>query len=159
VISKLVKILTLNLRTSLSSRYGVNRSRNCALLLLLSLSVLYGPRAFVLSGSTSAKLTIKGDVEKPLALTLDDLRRLPRKTVKVMNPHDKKEETYEGVLLTELLKRAGVPQGAELRGAAMATYVQADAADGYRVIFSLAELDTDFQDSDVIVADNSGFGA
>ena len=40
-----------------------------------------------------------------------------------------------------------------MRGTAMATYVQADAADGYRVIFSLAELDTDFQDSDVIVAD------
>ena len=35
----------------------------------------------------------------------------------------------------------------------MATYVQADAPDGYRVIFSLAELDSDFQDSDVIVAD------
>jgi DMSO/TMAO reductase YedYZ molybdopterin-dependent catalytic subunit len=55
--------------------------------------------------------------------------------------------------LAELLRRARVPQGAQLRGAAMATYVQADAADGYRVIFSLAELDADFQESDVIVAD------
>jgi DMSO/TMAO reductase YedYZ molybdopterin-dependent catalytic subunit len=70
-----------------------------------------------------------------------------------VNPHEKKEETYEGVLVTELLKSAGVPLGAQLRGAAMATYVKADAADGYRVIFSLAELDMDFQDSDVIVAD------
>jgi hypothetical protein len=35
----------------------------------------------------------------------------------------------------------------------MATYVQADASDGYRVIFSLPELDADFQDSEVIVAD------
>lgn len=78
---------------------------------------------------------------------------MPRKTLKVMNPHEKKEESYEGVLLTELLKRAGVPLGAQLRGAAMASYVQADAADGYRVIFSLAELDEDFQDSGVIVAD------
>jgi DMSO/TMAO reductase YedYZ molybdopterin-dependent catalytic subunit len=78
---------------------------------------------------------------------------MPRKTLKVMNPHEKKEETYEGVLVTELLKSAGVPLGAQLRGAAMATYVKADAADGYRVIFSLAELDMDFQDSDVIVAD------
>jgi hypothetical protein len=84
---------------------------------------------------------------------LDDLHHLPRKTLRVMNPHDKKEETYEGVLVTEVLKRAGVPQGAQLRGAALATYVQADAADGYRVIFSLAELDPDFQDSEVIVAD------
>jgi DMSO/TMAO reductase YedYZ molybdopterin-dependent catalytic subunit len=35
----------------------------------------------------------------------------------------------------------------------MATYVQADASDGYRAIFSLPELDADFQDSEVIVAD------
>lgn len=103
--------------------------------------------------SAAARLTIKGDVEKPLSLSLEDLRQFPRKALKVTNPHDKNEETYEGVLVTELLKRAGVPQGGQLRGAAMATYIQADAADGYRVIFSLAELDSDFQDSDVIVAD------
>jgi DMSO/TMAO reductase YedYZ molybdopterin-dependent catalytic subunit len=117
------------------------------------MSTIDSHRTLAQSGSTTAQLTIKGDVEKPLSVTLDDLRHLPRKTLMVMNPHEKKEETYEGVLLTELLKRAGVPQGAQLRGAAMATYVQADAADGYRVVFSLAELDADFQDSDVIVAD------
>jgi DMSO/TMAO reductase YedYZ molybdopterin-dependent catalytic subunit len=130
----------------------VNRFWVHSLLFLVFSSASYS-RTGAQTAPTTAQLTIKGDVEKPLSLTLDDLRHLPRKTLKVMNPHDKKEETYEGVLLTELLKRAGVPQGAQLRGAAMATYVQADAADGYRVIFSLAELDTDFQDSDVIVAD------
>jgi hypothetical protein len=35
----------------------------------------------------------------------------------------------------------------------MATYVLAEASDGYRVVFSLAELDPDFVDSDVVVAD------
>ena len=53
----------------------------------------------------------------------------------------------------ELLRRAGVPQNEKLRGSAMATYVLAEAADGYRVLYSLAELDSDFQDSEVIVAD------
>jgi hypothetical protein len=32
-------------------------------------------------------------------------------------------------------------------------YVVAEASDGYRVVFSLAELDCEFVDSDVIVAD------
>lgn len=114
---------------------------------------MYRAQTSAQSASTAAQLTIKGDVEKTLSLTLEDFRHLPRTTLKVMNPHDKKEETYEGVLLTELLKRAGVPLGAQLRGAAMATYIQADASDGYRVIFSLPELDADFQDSEVIVAD------
>jgi len=57
------------------------------------------------------------------------------------------------VAVQELLRRAGVPQNEELRGSAMATYVLAEAADGYRVLHSLAELDSDFQDSEVIVAD------
>ena len=105
------------------------------------------------SAPTRAQLTVGGDVEKRLSLTREDLLHMPRRTLKVTNPHDHPEETYEGVLLAELLKRAGVPLGAQLRGAAMATYVQADAADGYRVVFSLAELDTDLLDSDVLVAD------
>jgi len=70
-----------------------------------------------------------------------------------MNPHEKKEEIYEGVAIRELLRRAGVPQNEKLRGAAMAIYVVAEASDGYRAVFSLAELDSDIQDSDVIVAD------
>jgi hypothetical protein len=123
------------------------------LLLLFVSTALYCPGAFGQSSATAAQLSIIGDVEKTLSLTLDDLHHMPRTTLKVTNPHDKKEETYAGVLLAELLKRAGVPQGAQLRGAAMATYVQADASDGYRVIFSLPELDADFQDSEVIVAD------
>jgi DMSO/TMAO reductase YedYZ molybdopterin-dependent catalytic subunit len=35
----------------------------------------------------------------------------------------------------------------------MATYVLAEGSDGYRVTFSLAELDSDFEESEVIVAD------
>lgn len=35
----------------------------------------------------------------------------------------------------------------------MTSYVVAEASDGYRVVFSLAELDSAFLDSDVIVAD------
>jgi DMSO/TMAO reductase YedYZ molybdopterin-dependent catalytic subunit len=35
----------------------------------------------------------------------------------------------------------------------VASYVLAEAADGYRVVFSLAELDSGILDSEVIVAD------
>jgi DMSO/TMAO reductase YedYZ molybdopterin-dependent catalytic subunit len=78
---------------------------------------------------------------------------MPRKTLSVVNPHDKKKETYEGVLLEDLLTKAGVPQGEQLRGTSMATYVIAEATDGYRVVFSLAELDSGILESEVIVAD------
>ncbi len=78
---------------------------------------------------------------------------MPRKTLTVLNPHDKKTEKYEGVAVEEILRKAGVPQGEALRGPAMTTYVLAGAADGYQVVFSLAELDSGIVDSEVIVAD------
>jgi hypothetical protein len=55
--------------------------------------------------------------------------------------------------LADLLKLAGAPSGDKLRGPALATYVLVEAADGYRVVFSLAELDPGIQDSNVLVAD------
>ena len=57
--------------------------------------------------------------------------------------------------MAELLKRAGAPLGKALRGDAMATYVVASATDGYRVVFSLAELDPEFTNSEIIVADRT----
>jgi DMSO/TMAO reductase YedYZ molybdopterin-dependent catalytic subunit len=111
------------------------------------------PRTSPQSTAAPAELRIGGAVSTPLVLTVADLKKMPRKTLSVVNPHDKKKETYEGVLLEKLLHRAGVPQGEQLRGHAMATYVTAEAADGYRVVFSLAELDSGILESEVIVAD------
>jgi hypothetical protein len=78
---------------------------------------------------------------------------MSRKTLTVTNPHSQKKETYEGVALEEILRKAGVPTGEQMRGPAMTTYVVFEAADNYRVVFSLAELDSGILDSDVIVAD------
>jgi DMSO/TMAO reductase YedYZ molybdopterin-dependent catalytic subunit len=102
---------------------------------------------------SAAELRVSGAVSTPLTLTVAALQAMPRKTLTVVNPHDRKTEKYEGVALEEILRKAGVPQGQALRGPAMATYVLAEAADGYRVVFSLAELDAGIADSEVIVAD------
>lgn len=100
-----------------------------------------------------SEFTVGGSVSTPLTITAADLKKMDRTTIHVMNPHSHKDETYEGVPLAALLKQAGVPQGEQLRGQWMATCVVAEAADGYRVAFSIAELDSGFLDSDVIVAD------
>jgi len=118
-------------------------------------SIFFGQQASPSTESDAAavELRVTGGVSTPLALSMADLKKMPRKTVKVVNPHEKKAEVYEGVPIQELLRRAGVPQGDGLRGTAMATYVLAEAADGYRVVFSLAELDDGFVHAEVIVAD------
>jgi len=76
---------------------------------------------------------------------------MPHQTVKAYNEHEHQTHSYEGVPLEALLREAGVPQGEKLRGAAMTTYIVAEATDGYRVIFALPELDPSFQDSGVLV--------
>jgi len=109
--------------------------------------------AFAQTTPVTAELRIGGAVSTPLVLTVADLKNMPRKKLTVVNPHNKKTEIYEGVLLEDLLRKAAVTQGENLRGAAMATYVLAEAIDGYRVVFSLAELDSGILESEVIVAD------
>jgi hypothetical protein len=96
-------------------------------------------------------LTIGGDVERSISFTLAELRSLPRTTVTVED--EGRTVRYEGVLIGELLERAGAPLGPELRGDAVTTYVVASARDDYQAVFSLAELDPDYTNSRIIVAD------
>ncbi len=119
-----------------------------AAIMLFALAALQAQTA-----TPNATLTITGAVPTSLNLSVGDLKSMPRKKLTVTNPHNKKTEAYEGVLLEELLHKAGVPHGEQLRGSAMATYVIAEAEDGYQVAFSLAELDSGILDSEIIVAD------
>jgi DMSO/TMAO reductase YedYZ molybdopterin-dependent catalytic subunit len=104
------------------------------------------------AAATAHTLTIAGDVSTPLTLTPADLKSLPRTTVTV-HQEDGTTVTYEGVLVGELLKRAGAPLGRDLSGQALATYVLATASDGYRVVYSIGELDPAMTADEIIVAD------
>jgi hypothetical protein len=53
-----------------------------------------------------------------------------------------------------LLTLVGAPHGDSLRGAALTTYIVVQAADGYRVVFSLAEFDPGFTDRIAILVDS-----
>jgi hypothetical protein len=101
---------------------------------------------------TAAVLTIQGDISAPVMLKPEDLAQMPRETDSVSD-QDGTKVNYEGVPLREILKRAGVPLGKELRGKALASYVLARAHDGYQVVFSLGELDATFGNEAILVAD------
>ncbi|KPF73758.1 hypothetical protein IP88_08760 [alpha proteobacterium AAP81b] len=58
-----------------------------------------------------------------------------------------------GVRLADLAARAGLPAGEALRGEALRLLVVAEAKDGYRIAFTLAELDPSLGNKGVIVAD------
>ena len=100
-----------------------------------------------------ATLSLTGDVAQELHLTAADLKALPRTTLTAMDAHEKQTHRFEGVTLAELLKRAGVPAGENLRGKSMTLCVVAAASDGYHAVFSLSELDASIGDETVLVAD------
>ena len=106
-------------------------------------------------------IQVTGAIKQPLTLSADDLAKMPRASVKTTSSG--METVYEGVWLHEVLKKAGVPQGGELRGKALASYLIAEAQDGYQVVFSLAELDPAFIDNEILLADTANgkplFGA
>lgn len=116
---------------------------------------------FAAQEAPEPSLTITGDVPHPLTLTAADLARMPRASVRTAA--NGMETVYEGVRLHVILGKAGAPQARNLRGKALTNYVLVSARDGYQVLFSLAELDTTFTGSEVLLADTANgkplFGA
>jgi DMSO/TMAO reductase YedYZ molybdopterin-dependent catalytic subunit len=98
------------------------------------------------------KLIVDGDIPAPLTLTLADLAKMPRETA-TLAAMDGAKIACEGVPLAEILNKAGIPSGHEMRGKALAGYVLAEARDGYQVVFSLGELDAGVGATRVTVAD------
>jgi DMSO/TMAO reductase YedYZ molybdopterin-dependent catalytic subunit len=125
--------------------------------------LLFGLLSAGLVGAQDAATSfqVTGAVKQPLTLSAEDLAKMPRATVKATS--NGMETVYDGVWLFEILKKAGVPQGGELRGKALASYVLAEAQDGYQVLFSLGELNPSFIDNQILLADTANgkplFGA
>jgi hypothetical protein len=93
-------------------------------------------------------------VGQVLALTLDDLARLPHADLTVVDPHDKVEHHYSGIPVRDLLAKVGAPLGEKLRGAALRLAVVVRARDGYATLFALAEFDDQFSDRTLLLADS-----
>ena len=89
-------------------------------------------------------LSVRGAVKSPLSLALAELRAMPQvqisdtRTVTVDGKEEKRERRYGGVLLRDLLERAGLRE--ERRGDMRRMAVLLTASDGYRTLFSWGEL-------------------
>ncbi len=98
------------------------------------------------TAQTSVEWQLEG--EKPVSLALAGMAR----QTLAWTDHGK-PRSCEGVWLTDLLARAGAPVGDNVRGAALSTLVVAEAADSYRVVYTLGETDTKLGAARLLVAD------
>src|SRR5215469_1783162 len=96
------------------------------------------------------QLTIQTENGKQTVLTRPDVESLPH--VKVTTHGSETSATFEGVALRSVLEKAGVEFGHSMRGKRLASCLLVEAADGYRAVIALPELDPDFTDKEVVLA-------
>jgi hypothetical protein len=108
------------------------------------------------NAQTEEPLDLLGDLPHPHRIEASALHLLPRAEVRTSDPHDPgKEIVYAGIPLMEVLKAGGLLLDSGMAGirdtAAMTVLV--GATDGYRVAFSLAELEPELTDRVILLAD------
>lgn len=95
-------------------------------------------------------LVVDGGNGKSVTLTAADLAKLPQHTVKATEHGT--AASFSGVYLSDVLAKVDAPAGEALHKEALAKYLMAEAADGYRVVYALAEFDASFTDRKILVA-------
>lgn len=116
------------------------------------LPVFFATLLFFASAISKAQsVKISGEVTTPITLNLADMQAFKQTTV-IRKDKDGKNHTYAGVTLVDILQKAGATVGADLKGANLAKFILIEAADGYKVVFALAELDSNFTNRTIILA-------
>lgn len=95
--------------------------------------------------------TVEGDGLKSLKITVAALSKMKPEQITTQGK-DGKSHIYKGVRLVDVLSVAGVPTGKALRGEYLKKYVLVKGADGYEVIFALAETDPELSGDTILIA-------
>jgi DMSO/TMAO reductase YedYZ molybdopterin-dependent catalytic subunit len=101
-------------------------------------------------------LDLRGDLPNPRRIDASELHKLPRVEALTADPHDPgKEIIYSGTPLVEVLKAGGLLLDSDMAGIreTVTITVLVEATDGYRAVFSLAELDSELTDRVILLAD------
>jgi hypothetical protein len=98
----------------------------------------------------SQQLTIQIETGKQIVLTRSDIEALPRS--RVTTSASDASTTFEGVTLKAVLDKAGVGFGESMKGKRLASCLLVEAADGYRVVIALPEMDPAFTDKEFLLA-------
>jgi DMSO/TMAO reductase YedYZ molybdopterin-dependent catalytic subunit len=96
---------------------------------------------------------VAGEITTPLTLDAATLHQFTQTTVVRKDKEGKTDHTYTGVTLSDILKKAGATMEDALKGKNLTKYLLVEASDNYQVVFALAELDKNYTDRLIILAD------
>jgi hypothetical protein len=97
------------------------------------------------------QLTVQTDSGKQVVLSRADLEALPHVRV-VASEHSSGPVNFEGVTLKSVLERAGISWGESMKGKGLTACLLVEAADGYRAVIALPEIDPAFTDKQTLLA-------
>jgi len=103
----------------------------------------------------STSLTVTGLDGKTQTYSFEDLRSMAHLTVKVHNMHSKADETYAGVPVSELAKRAEptLVSGDKGKIKPLMLALVFGGTDNYHVVLTMCDIDPSCRNGMVIVAD------
>lgn len=130
----------------------LNRFQNNRQFILLLIGFFVIQIGYAQNHKQEVFIEVSGEVRQSLKISAADLSKMEHQTASLTD-RDGRVHRYRGVPLTLLLDSAGVSMKGELRGENLTKYLLVKCLDGYEVLFSLAELDQDFGDLEVILAD------
>lgn len=113
--------------------------------------ILVGCCLVIANGLRAQTLTVTDAAGHTTTLDAAQIADVPHITVK-LTEHDVPAQ-FEGVPVATLLARAGIQLGDKLRGPRLTEALMVEAADGYKVVFALAELDPEFATREIILGD------
>ena len=99
----------------------------------------------------SQQLAVQVEAGKQLVVTRADLEALPRVKASA-SEHGSAAVTFEGATLESVLEKAGFVFGESMKGKRLASCLLVEAADGYRVVIALPELDPAFTSKQILLA-------
>lgn len=119
----------------------------------LAIAALLSWLAATGTGFAATAFTVDGAVKQTLTLTAADLRTMPAVTIEVSYEAQGKiqKSRFTGVLLLDVLNRAGVVDGAGKAGR-FRRVADIAAGDGYAVAVALGEIEPNLEAKQVVVA-------
>lgn len=97
------------------------------------------------------QLTVQAEPGKQVVLQRSDLEALPHVKVSAAE-HGSSPVEFEGVSLRGVLEKGGVSFGEAMKGKRLANCLLVEAADGYRAVIALPEMDPVFTDKKIVLA-------
>jgi len=114
---------------------------------------LYFILALLAGCALAQELKVQTEDGATKTLSAADIAALPHRVLEVKDLHDGKPLKFDAIPLKAVLEKGTVPLGDSLRGKRMALCLLVEAADGYRAVIALAELDPAFTSGEVFLAD------